>query len=166
MHQRDPGFEQQATGLEHQWATDPRWRGIKRDYSASDVIALRGSAQIEHTLARVGAQRLWDLLQNEDYISTFGALSGSHLDQDIVPGGTRRNLTSADHEVSWSADVHEKARLLLCDAQTSGGLLIAVAPEKHDRLLKALSDQARTLGPAVGKGATEAAEAVTPTATG
>ena len=62
------------------------------------------------------------------------------IGQDIAPGGTRRNLSSADHEVSWGAGVHEKARLLLCDAQTSGGLLIAVAPEKHDRLLKALSD--------------------------
>ena len=86
MTQRDPGFKQQVTELEAQWATDPRWRGIKRDYSAADVVCLRGSVQIEHTLARVGAQRLWDLLRDEDYISTFGALSGSQATQMVKAG--------------------------------------------------------------------------------
>ncbi|MCI0788045.1 MAG: isocitrate lyase [Chloroflexi bacterium] len=86
MNQRDPEFSRQVTELERQWATDPRWQGIKRDYSAADVVALRGSVQIEHTLANVGAKRLWDLLHTEDYISTFGALSGSQATQMVKAG--------------------------------------------------------------------------------
>ncbi|MCI0800783.1 MAG: isocitrate lyase [Chloroflexi bacterium] len=86
MNQRDPEFNRQVTELERQWATDPRWQGIKRDYSAADVVALRGSVQIEHTLANVGAKRLWDLLHTEDYISTFGALSGSQATQMVKAG--------------------------------------------------------------------------------
>ena len=52
-----------AQALEEQWATDPRWAGVDRTYTARDVIRLRGSIQEEHTLARVGAERLWSLLR-------------------------------------------------------------------------------------------------------
>ena len=86
MTLRDPEFTQQVAELEHQWATDSRWRGIQRDYSATDVVGLRGSIQIEHTLAQAGARRLWDLLQTEDYIATFGALSGSQATQMVKAG--------------------------------------------------------------------------------
>ena len=82
MTLRDPEFSQQAAELKHQWSTDPRWRGIQRNYNAADVVSLRGSIQVEHTLAQVGAQRLWDLLQTEDYVATFGALSGSQANPD------------------------------------------------------------------------------------
>ena len=51
--------EQQVADLEHRWNNDPRWSGIKRDYSAKDVVKLRGSVKIEHTLAKRGAERLW-----------------------------------------------------------------------------------------------------------
>ena len=60
------------------------------------------------------------------------------LEQDVAPGGTRRNLSSADPEVAWSGALDSTARLLLCDAQTSGGLLLAVAPDALDALLNAL----------------------------
>ncbi len=60
------------------------------------------------------------------------------LAEDIAPGGTRRNLRSLDGVVRWHASIDETTKLLLSDAQTSGGLLIAVAPEKQDRLLRAL----------------------------
>ena len=86
MTLRDPEFSQQATDLELQWATDPRWRGIQRNYSAADVLSLRGSIQVEHTLAQAGAQRLWNLLQTEDYTATFGALSGSQATQMVKAG--------------------------------------------------------------------------------
>ncbi len=56
-------FDSQAAALHQQWATDPRWAGIERTYSAKDVVKLRGSVQEEHTLARLGAERLWSLLQ-------------------------------------------------------------------------------------------------------
>ena len=60
------------------------------------------------------------------------------LGRDVAPGGTRRNLSSADPEVAWGDDLDSTARLLLCDAQTSGGLLMAVAPDALDALLAAL----------------------------
>jgi Isocitrate lyase family len=56
-------IESQAATLERAWATDPRWAGIERTYTAADVVKLRGSVQEEHTLARLGAERLWSLLQ-------------------------------------------------------------------------------------------------------
>ena len=55
--------EQQIAALEKDWATNPRWKGIKRGYIAADVVRLRGSFQVEHTLARRGAEKLWNLLQ-------------------------------------------------------------------------------------------------------
>eukprot|EP00611_Tribonema_gayanum_P002344 TRINITY_DN11718_c0_g1_i2.p2 TRINITY_DN11718_c0_g1~~TRINITY_DN11718_c0_g1_i2.p2 ORF type:complete len:115 (-),score=26.60 TRINITY_DN11718_c0_g1_i2:85-384(-) len=51
---------QQIEALEKDWATNPRWKGVKRGYSAADVVRLRGSMQIEHTLAKRGAEKLWD----------------------------------------------------------------------------------------------------------
>jgi len=77
---------QQSALLEQRWATDSRWRGIVRDYSAEDVLRLRGTLIIAHTLARVGAERLWELLQNEPYIATFGALTGAQAVQMVKAG--------------------------------------------------------------------------------
>ncbi len=55
--------------LAKSWATDPRWQGVKRSYSAEDVLRLRGSVKIEYTLARLGAERLWNLLHTEPYVA-------------------------------------------------------------------------------------------------
>ena len=63
--------------LERRWANDPRWTGIKRDYTASDVVSLRPSLKIEHSLARAGAERLWHQLETTPYVQTFGALTGA-----------------------------------------------------------------------------------------
>jgi isocitrate lyase len=63
-----------------------RWDGIQRDWTAEDVERLRGSVQIEHTLARRGAERLWELLHTEDYLPTLGALSGSQAVQMVKAG--------------------------------------------------------------------------------
>lgn len=79
-------FSQQVTELEHQWANDPRWQGIQRVYSATDVVRLRGSLQIEHSLAKSGAKRLWDLLQGQEHIATFGAMTGGQAVQMVKAG--------------------------------------------------------------------------------
>src|ERR1700691_4383855 len=79
-------IESQAAALHQNWATDPRWAGIERTYSAADVIRLRGSVQEEHTLARIGAERLWSLLQREPYINTLGALTGNQAVQQVRAG--------------------------------------------------------------------------------
>ena len=76
----------QAAELRERWATDPRWRGIRRDYAPEDVIRLRPSIQVEQTLARHGAERLWQLLHQERYVHTFGALTGAQAVQ-MVTGG-------------------------------------------------------------------------------
>lgn len=76
----------QAQLLQHKWDINPRWEGIKRNYTAEDVINLRTSIRIEHSLARQGAERLWELLQSEDFVNTFGALTGSQAVQMVRAG--------------------------------------------------------------------------------
>jgi isocitrate lyase len=75
-----------AAEIERQWATDPRWMGIERTYSAADVVRLRGSVQEEHTLARLGAERLWQLLNSGGYINALGALTGNQAVQQVKAG--------------------------------------------------------------------------------
>src|SRR5205809_7670193 len=65
---------------------DARWRGITRPYSSADVERVRGSLRIEHTLARRGAEKLWQLLQNEDYVAALGALTGNQAMQQVKAG--------------------------------------------------------------------------------
>jgi isocitrate lyase len=68
------------------WDNDPRWSGITRPYSGEDVARLRGSVHIEHTLAQLGAQRLWDLLQSENYVAALGAMTGNQAIQQVQAG--------------------------------------------------------------------------------
>ncbi|GAA3206890.1 isocitrate lyase [Actinocorallia longicatena] len=75
-----------AEELQNQWNTDERWNGIERTYTAEDVIRLRGSVQVEHTLARLGAERLWKLVHEEDYVHALGALTGNQAVQQIKAG--------------------------------------------------------------------------------
>jgi isocitrate lyase len=72
--------------MNNDWAKDPRWKGVERPYSAEDVLRLRGSIHIEHTLARMGAERLWELLQTEPYISALGAMTGNQAVQQVQAG--------------------------------------------------------------------------------
>ena len=65
--------EELVKQIEEQWK-DERWQGIERPYTAEDVLKLRGSIQIEHTLARRGSEKLWNYLNTEDYINALGAL--------------------------------------------------------------------------------------------
>lgn len=77
---------EEAKRLEESWAADARWQGVERTYSAEDVLRLRGSVQIEHTLARLGAERLWDLIHTEDYVNALGALTGNQAVQQVKAG--------------------------------------------------------------------------------
>ena len=78
--------EQSIRELEQDWADNPRWRGIKRDYSAQDVVRLQGSVRIEHTLARMGAEKLWRRLNTDDYTPCLGALTGGQAVQQVKGG--------------------------------------------------------------------------------
>lgn len=75
-----------AAELQKEWETSDRWNGITRPYSAEDVVRLRGSVQIEHTLARLGADRLWKLLHEEHHIKALGALTGNQAMQQVKAG--------------------------------------------------------------------------------
>jgi isocitrate lyase len=77
---------QTASELNKQWQSDARWTGILRPYSGEDVARLRGSIHVEHTVARLGAERLWTLLHTEPYVSALGALTGNQAVQQVKAG--------------------------------------------------------------------------------
>ncbi len=78
--------EQQVAELQEDWGTNPRWHGVVRNYTAADVVRLRGSLAIEHTLAKRGAAKLWDLLKKENYVNALGAMSGNQAMQQVKAG--------------------------------------------------------------------------------
>ncbi len=81
--------DEQIRALERDWAEDPRWKDVKRGYSAEDVVRLRGSLQPEHTLARRGAEKLWALVHGgaeKGYVNCLGALTGGQAVQQVKAG--------------------------------------------------------------------------------
>jgi len=89
-HQEDPmpapSREEQIKALEQDWAQNPRWKGIRRTYSAADVVRLSGSIRVEHTLAKRGAEKLWNLVNTEPFVNTLGALTGNQAMQQVKAG--------------------------------------------------------------------------------
>src|SRR5438105_2471342 len=79
-------IRQEADELEQEWASDARWSGVVRDYSAEDVVRLRGSVRTDHTLARRGAERLWSLLGSGDFVSALGAYTGGQAVEMVKAG--------------------------------------------------------------------------------
>jgi isocitrate lyase len=77
---RDPNV------LERDWETNPRWNGVVRDYTAEDVLRLRGSIDVRYTFAEMGAERLWDLLNTEPFVNSLGALTGNQAVQQVRAG--------------------------------------------------------------------------------
>ena len=76
----------EAQRLQKEWTENPRWKGIKRGYTADDVVRLRGSVQVEHTLAKRGAEKLWKLLHDEPFVNALGALTGNQAMQQVKAG--------------------------------------------------------------------------------
>jgi len=79
-------IQQEATRLAEEWKNNPRWDGIARDYTAEEVVRLRGSIREQHTLAYRMAEKLWDLLGSEDYVNSLGALTGGQAVQMVKAG--------------------------------------------------------------------------------
>lgn len=75
-----------AEDISRSWVSDERWKGLERPYSAEDVVRLRGSVRIEHTLARMGAEKLWHSLHTQPYIQTTAAISGQQALQQVQAG--------------------------------------------------------------------------------
>jgi isocitrate lyase len=78
--------ELEAQKLQKEWSDNPRWRGIKRSYSAADVVRLRGSVAVEHTLAKRGSEKLWQLINEEPFVNSLGALTGNQAMQQVKAG--------------------------------------------------------------------------------
>lgn len=79
-------YQQSPSLLETEWKTHPRWRNIRRNYTTADVVRLRGSVRVAHTLAEMGATRLWNLLETEPFVRTLGALSGNQAVEMVAAG--------------------------------------------------------------------------------
>jgi len=77
---------QTAAELAHEWATHPRWHGVRRGYSADDVVRLRGSVHVEHSLARLGAEKLWRHMHEMPFVNALGALTGNQAMQQVKAG--------------------------------------------------------------------------------
>ena len=75
-----------AEQIKIDWQNNPRWNGVKRAYSAEDVVRLRGTVHVEHSLARLGAEKLWKSLHNEDFVNALGALTGNQAMQQVKAG--------------------------------------------------------------------------------
>ena len=78
--------EQQAQALAKEWSENSRWKGIKRNYTAEDVVRLRGSVMVEHTLAKRGSEKLWSLMHTEPFVNALGALTGNQAMQQVKAG--------------------------------------------------------------------------------
>ena len=78
--------EQQIQALTKDWAENPRWKNVKRNFSAEEVVRLRGSVQIDHTLAKRGSEKLWNLLHTEPFVNALGALTGNQAMQQVKAG--------------------------------------------------------------------------------
>ncbi|ASS90467.1 MAG: isocitrate lyase [Bacillaceae bacterium] len=79
-------LQEKARQLQESWEKDERWKGITRPYSAEDVLKLRGSIEIEYTLARRGAEKFWNLMKTEEYVNALGALTGNQAVQQVKAG--------------------------------------------------------------------------------
>src|SRR5262245_21290367 len=75
-----------AAETQHDWAHSPRWKGITRHYSAEDVARLGGAVRVEHTLARLGAERLWERITTRPPLRALGALTGNHAVEMVASG--------------------------------------------------------------------------------
>ena len=81
-----PNREQDIAALKKDWAENSRWMGVKRGYTAEDVVRLRGSVKIEHTLAKLGAQKLWKMCNERPFVNSLGALTGNQAMQQVKAG--------------------------------------------------------------------------------
>ncbi len=77
---------EEAAALQHDWDTNPRWKGVKRDYTAEDVVRLRGSIRKDYALARSGSERLWNMMESQPYVNSLGAMTGGQAVQMVKAG--------------------------------------------------------------------------------
>jgi isocitrate lyase len=99
-------YQAEIEQLQKEWETNARWQGVSRDYSAAEVLSLRGSLREQYTVARAMAEKLWGLLTTEDYIHTLGALSGGQAVQMVKAG--LRAIYLSGWQVAGDANLAEQ----------------------------------------------------------
>ena len=82
----DKQMQMDADQLRREWAESPRWAGVTRAYSPEDVVKLRGSVRIDYSLARLGAEKFWRLLQTESVVAGLGAVTGNQAVEEVQAG--------------------------------------------------------------------------------
>jgi isocitrate lyase len=128
------------------WANDPRWAGITRTYSPSDVLRLRGSIQIEYTLARLGAERLWNLMHSDDYVPALGAITGNQA-IEMVQAGLKAIYGSGWQvaaDGNTAGDVYPDQSLYPCDSAPNLVKRINRALMRADQIESAEGKQSAT----------------------
>ena len=142
MNQRD----QEIAALEKDWASNPRWQGLKRGYRAADVLRLRGSLKIEHTLARVGAEKLWKLCNERPFVNSLGALTGNQAMQQVRAG------VPAIYLSGWqvAADANDSLSMYPDQSLYATTSVPTVLRRINNALMRA--DQIQTMEAADGKG--------------
>src|ERR1700690_3644174 len=132
-------FEDDARALEVNWKSNPRWEGVIRGYSAADVVRLRGSVRIAHSLAEMGAERLWHLLHREGFVSALGAVTGNQALQQVKAG------LEAIYLSGWqvAADANLAGQMYPDQSLYPANILPAVVKQINNALLRA--DQIRIL---------------------
>ncbi len=101
-----------ASQIESDWKNNPRWKGIQRPYSAAEVVKLRSSVAVEHTLASRGAERLWQSLKTEPYVNTMGAYTGAQAVQYVKAG--LKALYLSGWQVAGDANMSGSSRSAQC----------------------------------------------------
>jgi isocitrate lyase len=142
MHKQD----QEIAALEKDWAQNPRWQGVKRGYSARDVVRLRGSVKIEHTLARLGAEKLWKMCKERPFVNSLGALTGNQAMQQVKAG------VPAIYLSGWqvAADANDSLSMYPDQSLYAVSSVPTVVKRINNALMRA--DQIQTMEAADGKG--------------
>jgi isocitrate lyase len=131
--------------LEQDWAQNPRWKGVKRGYTPDDVVKLRGSLRIEHTLARHGAEKLWKLCSERPFVNSLGALTGNQAMQQVRAG------VPAIYLSGWqvAADANDSLSMYPDQSLYAASSVPTVVKRINNALMRA--DQIQTMEAASGK---------------
>ncbi len=137
--------QKQIAALQQDWAEKPRWKGVKRGYSAQDVVRLRGSIEIEHTLAKLGAEKLWKLCHERPFVNSLGALTGNQAMQQVRAG------VPAIYLSGWQVAADANDSLSMYPDQSL--YAVSSVPTVVKRINNALgrADQIQTMEAAAGK---------------
>jgi isocitrate lyase len=132
--------QERIDALVADWSTNPRWKGIERPYTAEEVVNLSGSYKIEYTIARLGAERLWNKLNSQDWVAGLGALTGNQAIQEVQAG------LEAIYLSGWqvAADANRSGEMYPDQSLYPANSVPSVVNKINQALLRA--DQIQTLG--------------------